>query len=302
MGKERWTHLPNQPFRRCIPREVQLPTVDERIATYTRFVGNRAYECKDHLGNVRAVVSDRRMQDYSQWVVQSAINESFETHPNKDATHARTGNYSLRAEDVDWSLYTVNATQGQSFTISYWVYIENAPTVGNVTNQFSYGTNAQGYGGAQKLDYSKAGQWQKVSYEWSDIYHQFVNWTFSTVNQGTANATPVWIDDIQIEITEGEVLATTDVLSYSDYYAFGMKMPGRSGQAASGKYRYGFNGKESDGEWTDNFGDFYDFGARMYDSRLGRWAAVDPLMAKYSSLSPYNGIGDNPIIFVDLDG
>jgi outer membrane protein W len=33
-----------------------------------------------------------------------------------------------------------------------------------------------------------------------------------------------------------------------------------------------------------------------------RWLSPDPLAAKYPEMSPYVGIGNNPIIFVDLDG
>jgi len=46
----------------------------------------------------------------------------------------------------------------------------------------------------------------------------------------------------------------------------------------------------------------YDFGARMYDARLGRWLSVDPLEKKYPSMSPYSGMGNNPILIVDVDG
>ena len=49
-------------------------------------------------------------------------------------------------------------------------------------------------------------------------------------------------------------------------------------------------------------GNSYDFGARIYDSRVGRWMSIDPLAAKYTSFSPYVGMGNNPIILVDKDG
>lgn len=44
------------------------------------------------------------------------------------------------------------------------------------------------------------------------------------------------------------------------------------------------------------------FGARMHDTRLGRWMSVDPLAQKYPSLSPYNFVGNSPIIALDPDG
>jgi RHS repeat-associated protein len=66
-------------------------------------------------------------------------------------------------------------------------------------------------------------------------------------------------------------------------------------------YRFHFNGKETDNEVYGE-GNALDFGARTYDSRLGRWLSVDPLAAKYSDLSPYNFAGNCPILFIDIDG
>lgn len=77
-------------------------------------------------------------------------------------------------------------------------------------------------------------------------------------------------------------------------------MPGRNFVGANG-YRYGFNGKEKDDEIKGN-GNSYDFDARIYDPRIGRWLAVDPLAYKYPEHSPYNFALNNPIILVDPDG
>ena len=82
---------------------------------------------------------------------------------------------------------------------------------------------------------------------------------------------------------------------------FGSLMPNRhSGSTA--EYRYGFNGMEKDNEVKNITGSSYDFGARMYDSRLGRWLAVDPQSSRYTSLSPYNFVANSPIIAVDPNG
>ena len=49
-------------------------------------------------------------------------------------------------------------------------------------------------------------------------------------------------------------------------------------------YRFSFNGKEKDDE-VKGIGNSLDFGARIYDSRLGRWMSLDPMQSKYPSLS-----------------
>jgi RHS repeat-associated protein len=66
-------------------------------------------------------------------------------------------------------------------------------------------------------------------------------------------------------------------------------------------YRYGFNGQEKDDE-IKGTGNSLDFGARIYDSRLGRFLSLDPLMTKYPSESPLSFVGNSPLIFIDPDG
>jgi RHS repeat-associated protein len=101
--------------------------------------------------------------------------------------------------------------------------------------------------------------------------------------------------------TVSNVLATVSdaklpaarVLSFTDYYAFGGAMPGRSG----GSYRYGFNGKENDAEtgWQD-------YGMRMYNPELARFFTVDPISADYPELTPYQFASNSPVQNIDLDG
>ncbi len=90
-----------------------------------------------------------------------------------------------------------------------------------------------------------------------------------------------------------------DVLSYSDYYPFGMLVPNR--HKAGDDYRYGFNGKENDNEVMGE-GNFQDYGMRMYNPRIGRFFNEDPLTKKYPELTPYQFASNTPIQAVDLDG
>ena len=71
--------------------------------------------------------------------------------------------------------------------------------------------------------------------------------------------------------------------------------------SCSGFYRFSFNGKEDDDE-TYGDGNAYDFGARIYDARLGRWMSVDGKFREIPNESPYVGIGNMPIKFYDPDG
>lgn len=80
----------------------------------------------------------------------------------------------------------------------------------------------------------------------------------------------------------------------------GFLLPGRNYSSAN--YRFGFNGVLKDDEIYGSTGTSYDFGARMYDPRVGRWLSLDPLAGKYSHQSPYNFGLNNPILLVDLNG
>ncbi len=90
-----------------------------------------------------------------------------------------------------------------------------------------------------------------------------------------------------------------DVHAHSDYYPFGMTMEERTGSAEG--YRFGFNGKESDDE-VYGAKNSLDFGARVYDPRVGRWLSVDPLTHLAPSWTPYRFGFDNPVYWVDRDG
>jgi RHS repeat-associated protein len=103
----------------------------------------------------------------------------------------------------------------------------------------------------------------------------------------------------QISDRKAGTLATNDiqadVLSYQQYYPFGWNMPGRSRN--TDKARMDFNGKETDTEWG-----IQDYGFRLYDNRVVRFLSFDPLAPKYPWYSPYQFAGNNPIMFIDLDG
>ncbi len=105
----------------------------------------------------------------------------------------------------------------------------------------------------------------------------------------------------------------------SDYYPFGMAHTVEISSIKNGKAMeavradpretddsktftrsnaYLYNGKEEQpmpGKWLD-------YGARFYDTQLGRWHSVDPLAEKGMRWSTYTYALDNPVRFIDPDG
>jgi RHS repeat-associated protein len=101
------------------------------------------------------------------------------------------------------------------------------------------------------------------------------------------------------EGTEGSTATgyRAEVLFASDYYPFGMQMPGR--EFSQEEYRYGFNGMEKDDELAGE-GNSYTAQFWQYDSRLGRRWNTDPVVKDWES--PYATFRGNPIWYVDPDG
>ncbi len=93
------------------------------------------------------------------------------------------------------------------------------------------------------------------------------------------------VDDNEISVTQ-----------VADYYPFGMTSYLYQSSPVND---YLYNGKEFQNE---NGLDWYDFGARYYDPVLGRWHSLDPQASSFAGMSPYTGMGNNPIVIVDPEG
>ena len=101
----------------------------------------------------------------------------------------------------------------------------------------------------------------------------------------------------------GSVRAITDgtgaVIEQNAYYPFGGRHTFGQSYAQTTANRYKFNGKEE--QTTGNLG-LLDYGARMYDTKIGRWQVQDPLAEKYYPFSAYNYCVNNPLRYIDPDG
>jgi len=103
-----------------------------------------------------------------------------------------------------------------------------------------------------------------------------------------------------VEVTQGG--SVNELLQQAHYYPFGMRIEGQWGyvQPQVGDVNaYLYNGKELNVDFGLGWSDY---GARWYDASIARWNGVDPLAEKYSALSAYNYVANNPLKFVDPDG
>jgi len=114
-----------------------------------------------------------------------------------------------------------------------------------------------------------------------------------TANETDDPAVNAYFDDLKI--THKQMVVQAD-----DYYPFGLSIEALSYQRLGDKGNdFLYNNKELERSLDLNW---YDYGARMYMSDLGRFPTIDRFAEKYYALTPYQYAASNPILFVDVNG
>jgi RHS repeat-associated protein len=103
------------------------------------------------------------------------------------------------------------------------------------------------------------------------------------------------------DMDNNNIISNNDIRSRNDYYAFGLKMktPLANNEDGVTKNLYGYNGKEVWGEM--DLGLSY-YGFRLMDHAIGRFTSIDPLASKYTNISLYAYVANNPLNAIDPDG
>lgn len=287
---------------------------------FTRNVEHKYYEIKDHLGNVRSVVSDIKYGDpltYAEtWDYQELDLEFDNGYTPDNAT--------------GWYQQTTSCFTGLPLYVSGGQLIMDYPPVNKLAGcQFNsvdfffrvtpgevYTVEFEGdrlvntsdqffleYRDGNGAKFDPVGNIDPGQAHFT-YTHTFtaptnvVRIKFFGIGTPASTNTTMALDYLRI-YSQGDILA--DVVSYSDYYPYGMMMPGRHGETSSSSYRYGYNAMERDDE-VKGAGNSYTTEFRQLDPRLGRWLTMDPMGYTQPGNSPYNSMRNSPISRTDPMG
>mgnify|MGYP000501212323 CR=1 FL=1 len=308
----------------------ETTTISELDTLYSqRVVGQKKYELSNHLGNVLAVVSDKIV-----YAGDTTIIEGLESTliPRWEAYIAQAQDYYPFGMQLPDRIY--------SDTVLAEEVVFNVTSFTKTVSDKDFKFSTQGYVKAYASDTATVGGRMKITTTalngnvWQD-YPTKIGSKYKVYVAGDPNESDSFYIKIQrrspqalisehlmvngvIEFEFTAVSATTRIrprradqtnqgtmVSYIDrimlkeirdtLYQDSVIM------ATSNGYRYGFNGMERDDEWN-GLGNSYDFGARIYDSRVGRWLSLDPKMHNFSDWTPYNFALARPIQYLDPDG
>jgi RHS repeat-associated protein len=137
------------------------------------------------------------------------------------------------------------------------------------------------------------------SYVWRHCLPPLMTMTTATMTR--CHADRMMMNTVVYDVVDKRCYTTYHYEANLPFATFGHNDAVDLSVKAYKNYRYGFNGMEKDDE-VKGSGNSYDFGARMYDSRLGRWLSLDPKFQIYVNLNPYHFTGNNPIRFIDTKG
>ncbi|PXY46481.1 RHS repeat-associated core domain-containing protein [Flavobacterium hydrophilum] len=228
--------------------------------------------------------------------LKRAINNIFMTSDGSTASVSANGNLKLQAGN-SITIKNFTAVQGSTFVAQITpVQANNNESVLTLKEHHIFGSSRLGLETKNLVVYNSTNTSGTVDPVQTNFLSLIGDKHFELSNH-LGNVLAV-ISDKKIPTAIAGVF-NPDVLTYSDYYPFGMLVPNR--HADSDKYRYGFQGQEMDNELKGE-GNSLNYTFRMHDPRIGRFFAVDPLESKYPFYSPYQFGGNDPISSVELEG
>ncbi|MDQ3072508.1 MAG: hypothetical protein M3Q97_04485 [Bacteroidota bacterium] len=264
--------------------------------TFYRIRGQRQYELSSHLGNVMATVSDRKLQHTSGGdtvdYYDADVKNIFDYYAFGSLMPDRSGVMGCDSVPVadttyaaDFELILVitmlNPGEDIHFTDPVATYPLAAFNPAYVSVQ-------------QYIDDILAFNGSFPGYTFTQISPTEVKVVINKAQSGY-NCNDLIAFAVGNAFSGTITIDCAPIITYHNEWMCGLVNDSVS------TYRYGFNGMERDDE-VKGIGNSYDFGARVYDSRLGCFLSVDPLYKIYEEVSPYVFAINNPIKYIDDNG
>lgn len=182
-------------------------------------------------------------------------------------------------------------------------------TLGGGTIHYDYdatGVKQRKIAAGTTTDYAGRFQYEKTAINGTEVLKFFLTPEgYAENNNGIFSYIYQYKDHLgNVRLSYKDVSLTTtpslQIVEETNYYPFGLKHKDNNVvNSTNPGQKYKYNGKELQDELGLNM---YDYGARNYDPALGRWMNMDNMAEKYISLSPYHYAGNNPVVYLDVDG
>lgn len=286
---------------------------------YKRTLGEKRYELSNHLGNVLVTVSDRRVltedendPNPANWWWDADITSAQDYYP-----------FGMLMPD---RVYTSSSAPKLKSKRKKLVKV--------LEHSFTTGTDGWvAQGGAtisqnnEKLEVHTDQQWEAAAYYYTTEAGKEYNMVLD-MDLGDCQ-------ELQVEViahSPYQIIATYSINSSGkhnfiftalsnqtrikvsrkdptisgaqDFYlnrATLFKLKEKEQLVSQADYRYAFNGYDHSPE-IKGVGNSYNFGARVYDSRIAKFLSVDPLFRQYPDYSPFLFAGNSPIYKIDYNG
>jgi len=311
--------LLNKTFTNISVTSTTYPSDDANLVD--RILGDKSFELSNHLGNVLATVSDKKL-GVSADPANTTATSGFE---GNDYDLFSNGDYSSQQSTVDKrnGTYSVKLSYPSD---EYGPRMEIPISEGDVVDVSVYAKYGSGTSSGKLiigLIDACTGSWTKVSGgstqwfadsttttdTWIQLSHSYTvasnleaeNVVLVIQLWNSSSSGDTYFDDLDVDVTYNNnqtVSYTADIKTRQMYYPFGMVMP-NSDNLNAGTYRYGMNGMERDNEVKGN-GNSYTSYWRQYDPRLGRWLSDEPKPVAWES--GYAAFRNNPIYYDDPHG
>ncbi|MBK9992546.1 MAG: hypothetical protein IPP01_00800 [Saprospiraceae bacterium] len=267
-----------------LPQSNRLNYIDDRAGQNTigdiqdlraQSRGNYNYDAKGRL------IQDRSENHRLEWNHTDKLKRIVQPGQTFDLSYDVLGRRSMKKSQNNQSEYTIRDFKGNVLAeyiidagrislSSIPIYAENRLGVINLDTLLT-----------ENIDKRKWNQWRGAK-------------VYELKNQ---------VGDVNILFSDRKInefgVFTPDIQKNTEYYPFGMIIPGRD--SSYSVYRYGFQSMEQDDIFKGK-GNSISTEFRQYDPRVSRWLSVDPKEEKYPSWSNYVAFDNNPVNLIDPKG